>query len=104
MADNELEHGGEQTWPSVEVESGSPDAFLLIHDPLAWLNQHGIEAVAGKKIKGEIVNHEYGLRKRIIRVTPTTSEAGDVRLRLEKLPPNGDGPEAIGYKLKGVDD
>ena len=99
---------GEEEWETLfaeDVDSGTQEAFDALHDPIGWLGRRHVQLQAGTKVKAEIVNHELGLRKRIIRVEPAKGRnTGTVKITFTKQPLTDDGPEAIGYKLKGVDD
>lgn len=91
---------GDEKFQSVEIDSGSDEAFMALHDPVRWLETRGIEVAAGKKVTTTIVNHEHGLRKKIIKVDPERTEAGNVKLTFTKAVPTGDDPEPIGYRFE----
>ena len=96
--------GQEALLQDVDLDSGSPEAFIALHDPAGWLQSRGLEDVTGKKLTTTIVNHEHGLRKRIIRVSgPWANKAGGWTITFTKHPPEGNAPEPIGYKFEGED-
>jgi hypothetical protein len=75
---------------AVKFQSSSPQAEDFIHDPLKAMIDAGVPGVsAGSRIETHIMNHEKGLRHRIIRVTATVDTDGNVSNSIHKEEPGG---------------
>ncbi len=70
----------------IKVKSSSPEAEQLIHQPLAFLIEHGIDDVhEGSRVTTTVFHHERGLNYRIIRAKATVEgDTGDVSMTIDK--------------------